>query len=179
MNKVSRTKNCRVCGNINFEIVQNPGSAEYYCCECRNYEGDCKYDEYETLENVCHKCGEEKFKIKIKVENSIEHYKFICSNCGAEPRKIYIDKNNNEISEEQKEALVIDERIEKIDKKTEGIDEKIYEIDEKIEEMQMEIDDLTNDNRNLQESIYELEDYISKMRKRLDELEFVVNRIDL
>lgn len=162
------TKSCSKCGEVKFKIIPQMNKIESMCVNCGQFLETITCNEFTSYIDQCGYCGHSVFKIRILDKNNVN---IICSNCGRTLGFTYIDENNNIISENEREILLLKKNVLEINKRINNIEGKLEEIYLDVNKMGDIIEDETINNDDMRRNMEDVQEILSVMVRVIEELD--------
>lgn len=173
-----RTKACKKCGEVIFNINSRLGNTNLVCTSCSNLT-PINVGKYSTLDNKCNSCSNESFKIKVEDNKEKEHTYIECTSCKGTPSSHYIDSSGNSIDRASRELLIIQDsinsnvnkleaRIDKIEGNIAYLENDLFkDLTKKVNGNKLDINTIKYDVDSFSEEICKLNDIIINIENRI------------
>lgn len=173
-----RTKSCKACGEVIFNINPSYKNIELVCESCKAKDL-ISLGKYITLKDTCESCSKDSFKIKIDDNFNKERIDIECINCKTVPNTYFIDQNGIEIDRVAREMLIIQDKINDMDNRLNFMDNKIenLETDLKLtkgnitENLSQKINESKIDINNINYEVNNFSDELNTLKGTLENIE--------
>lgn len=176
-----RTKACKKCGEVIFNINSRLGNTNLVCTSCSNIT-PINVGKYSTLDNKCNSCSNESFKIKVEDNKEKEHTYIECISCKGTPSSHYVDSSGNVIDRASRELLIIQDSINSLNNNVNKLEARIDKIEgnlaylendlfkdlsKKVNGNKLDINTIKYDVDTFSDEICKLNDIIINMENRI------------
>lgn len=172
-----RTKACKTCGEVIFNINSTCENVELVCKSCNSIT-NVNFGKYLTLDKVCNSCSNDSFKIKVEDNRNRENTYIECTDCKGAPNHYYVDYDGNVIDRISREMLIIQDSINTIHKDVSNIEARVSIIENNIKNVKSNLSKKVNENKVDINSInYEMNSFSSELSKVKDMIDNIEGRI--
>lgn len=126
-----RTKACKKCGEVIFDINSTCEEVEFVCKSCMDIH-TINWGPYYTIHNKCDSCYNDVFKIKINDNEDVEQIIVECSECKSSPKQYYTDKEGNEIDCATRDMLIIQDSIKQFNDSINNLESRMIKLEDNI-----------------------------------------------
>lgn len=173
-----RTKACKCCGEVTFNINPSLENIEFVCENCKSI--DLIFlGRYTTIKNKCDCCSNSSFKLKVHDINNKEHTKIECTKCQTEPITYFTDIKGVEIDRVTREMLIIQDNIKSVNERVNILDNKIQTIETNlkytnenlIDKLSIKINENRIDINSINYEVNNFSDDINNLKSTLENIE--------
>lgn len=162
-----RTKPCKKCGEVIFNINSTCEQIELICKNC-NTVNLIYFEKYSTVDNECRGCSNNSFKIKVDDKNDSENVVFECVNCKSSATKYFVDKDCNEIDRTVREMLIIQDSINSLKAYTNNVEARVNVVEKNVRYIQHDLFEylskIVNENKlDINSLNYDLSSYSNEI----------------